>query len=154
ALETQQIHLAALQQARIIGPVRGVAGNAAISLDWSVLLCKGPGFIGMTVEADLVLSRCRSQLRVQESPVLVVTIGAQNQAFIDAVMERLGEIRLGLQMAAVAQSRLSRLEQLPVDFRGVNRMAIHAADVVLEVRRTQEVRMLFTELMASQAALG
>src|SRR5215831_15299237 len=115
ALQAHEVHLAALQQSRIVGSVGRMASNAAIGFDRRVLPCEWPGFVRMAIEADLVLGGSGPQLRVHESAVLIMAISAEDQAFVHPVMKRLGEVRLGLKMTAIAQRRLGCLEQLPID---------------------------------------
>lgn len=152
AFQAEQVDIAALEQTRIVGAVRRVAGNAAFSLDGRVLPRKRTGLVGMAAEAHLVLRRGSAQLASQEPAVLVVAVAAVDQSFVDAMMEGLGEIGLYFLVAGVAQRRLRGLQKLPVDLGIVHGVAIHAAHVVLQVLGPQEVAVLFAKLVAAQAA--
>ena len=98
----------ALQQPRIRRTVRRMAGHATFSLDGRVFPGEGAGLVRVAVEADLVLRSGGTQLVPQKTTVLVVAIAAGNQVLHSRVVERLGEIRLGFQMAAVAKVWLRR----------------------------------------------
>jgi len=152
--ETNQIYVAALQQARVRRTMRRVARHAALGLDGSVLPGKWTCLVCMAVETNHVLGGGGTQLLRQKTAVLVVAIGAVDQALIHAMVERLGEIRLDFQMAAVTQGRLRRLQKLAIDLGRVHRMAVHAPNVVFQVLGAEKVGVLFSELMAAQAALG
>ena len=132
----------------------GMAGNAAFSLDGGMFPGKGTSFVRMAVEADLVLRGGGTQLVLHKAAVLVVAVAATDQAFIHAMVKWLGKIRLDFKMAAVTQGRLGRFQKLAVYFGRMHRVAVHAANVILEVLLTQEVGMFFTKLMAGEAALG
>ena len=55
ALEAEQVHLAALQQAWIGGSVRRMASHTTFSLHRSVLKGEGARFVRVAIEADHVL---------------------------------------------------------------------------------------------------
>src|SRR5690349_18911349 len=86
--------------------------------------------------------------------MLVMAVAAVNQAFIYTMVERLGKIRLDFLMAAVTQGRLRSLQKLAIDLGRVHGMAIHAAYVIFQMLRAEEIGVLFAELMAAEAALG
>ena len=152
-LEAQEVHVAPAQQAGIRGPVRRVAGDAAFRLHRSVLKSEWTGFIGMAIEADLVLRRSGAQLLRDETTVLVVAIAAVNEPFIHFVVKGLGEIGTHIFVARIAQKWLRGLQQLGLHFGSMNGMAINAADSVLYVLGAHEIRVLLAEFMAAQAAL-
>lgn len=129
-LQTHQVYLAAFQQTRVARPVGCVAGKAAFGLDRSVFKGKRTRFVGMAIEADLVFGSGGSQLPGKKPSVLVVTIAAQNQPLIHTMMKWFGEVRFDLKVTAVAQGRLRRPQQLPVDFWRMYRVAVHTANVV------------------------
>lgn len=149
AFQAKQIYVAALEQTRIAGAVRRMAGDAALSLDGRVLPGEGTCFVSVAVKANLVLGGGGAQLTRQEAAVLVVAVGAIDQAFIHPMVEGLGEIRLHFLVAGVAQSRLRGFQQLPVDLGRMDGVAIHASHIVLEVLRTKKIAVLFAELVAA-----
>ena len=111
-------------------------------------------FICMASETHLVLGGGGAQLMSIEPTVRIMAIAAGNQALIHLVVKRLGEISFHFQVASEAERRLRRLQELMLNFWSVGRVAIQAADVVLQVLRAQEVAVLFAEFVAAQTALG
>ena|SRR5947207_3442614 len=95
--------------------MRRVAGNAAFSFYRSMFPRERPCLVCMTVKADHVLGGGGTQLVGQESTVLVVAVGAVDQAFIHPMVEGLGKIRLDFQVAAITERRLGGFQKLPVD---------------------------------------
>lgn len=132
----------------------GMAGDAAFSLDGGMFPGKGTSLVRVAVEADLVLRGGGTQLVLHKAAVLVVAVAAGNQSFIHAMVKRLGEIRLNFKMAAVTKVGLGHFQKLPVHFGRVHGVTIHAANIIFQVLRTQEVGVLFTKLMAGEATLG
>src|ERR1700687_3505906 len=106
ALQAHQVHLAALQQARVGRTVRSMAGNASFGLDRRMFMNKWPCFLRMAFETDGILGRCRPQLTGLEPAVRIVTITALHHAFVDAVVKGTVELLFGFQMATVAKLRL------------------------------------------------
>ena len=102
ALETEQIDVAALQQAGVRGAMRNVARSASLGHLGGVLEDERTRFFHVTLEAYRILAGGGPQLRIYEAAMLVVAIGALDQLFAHAMMEGLGEIRLNLGMARVA----------------------------------------------------
>lgn len=115
-LKTKHIHLAALQQARIRGPMRRMARDAAFGLHWSVFEDERPGFVGVTAEANLVLSCRGAQLSREEAAVWIMAVAARQQAFIHAVVHRLGKLWAYLLVAPIAKHRLRHLQQRAFHF--------------------------------------
>ena len=111
ALQAHGVYLAAREQAWIGRAVWCVAGHAALDLHGLVFEYKGAGLIGVTSEANGVLGGRRTQLRCHEAAVLVVTVGTFHQAFVDAVVKRLAELRPHVLMTSVAKPRLAIHEQ-------------------------------------------
>ncbi len=64
----------------------------------------------------------------------IVAVTALNQAFVDPVMVRLGEIRLGGDVASVAQLRLILNEQVLFLLRVVGGVTVETADLATGVR--------------------
>lgn len=83
-----------------------MASHAALSLYRGVLKSKRPGFISVAGKTNHVLRGGGTQLMPHKAAMLVVAIGAVDEPFIHAMVKRLGEIRLDLKMAAVAQGGL------------------------------------------------
>ena len=81
----------------------------------------------------------------------IVAIAAAHQPFVHLVMKRLGEVRLDVGMASIAERRLRGLEKVCFFLEGVNAVAIHAAHIGFAVRRAREVGVI--ALMAGQAFL-
>lgn len=115
ALQAEQVYVAALQQPRVRRTVGGMAGDAAFSLDGGVFPGKGTGLVRVAVEADLVLCSGGTQLVLHKAAMLVVAVTANNQAFIHAMVEGLGEIRLYFKVAAITKAGLCRFQKPPVD---------------------------------------
>ena len=110
-----------------------MAGNASFRLHRSVLEDKRSGFIGVASEADLILGCGSAELTSKESAVRVVTIAAADQSFIHTMVKGLGELRLYLGMAAVAEHGLRHREERTFHLGMMSRMAVDTADVVLKV---------------------
>src|SRR5712692_6725313 len=119
-----------------------------------VLEDERPSLVHMALEAELVLRRRRTQLLGHEPAVLVMTVRAFHEALVYAVMERLLKVRLGLEVAGVAQLWLSLDQQGLASLRVVRRMAIHTAHAVHIVLAAPEVAVLFAVFVAFQAALA
>src|SRR5579864_877172 len=83
----------------------------------------------------------------------IVAVGAFDQPFVHTMVERLGKVRLHLQVTAITELRLRYLQQLALHPRMVNGMAVNAPNIVLKMFRAQEVGMLFSKFMAAQATL-
>ena len=132
--------------------MRRMAGHAAFNLYGFVFEHKRPSFVRVALVTDSVLRGGGSQLAGQESTVRIVAVAAFHQAFVHAVMKWAVELLLGLKVAPVAKLRLRHFHQVFRLFRVVRRMAIDAAHVVLQVRRTRIVAVFFAVGVAPQAA--
>src|SRR5262249_15157143 len=99
ALQAKEIHLAELEQARSRRAMRGMGGGATVDLYHRVLEDKGPGLVGVALEADGVARGRSAELARFESAVLIVAINALDQAFVNAMVEGTGECLLHLQVA-------------------------------------------------------
>ena len=130
----------------------GVAGYAPLGLHRAVLKCERACFVRVTVEADHVLRGGGAQLPGHESAVRVVAIAASHQALIHAVMEWFGKIGFDFQVAAIAELRLRCLQKRMLNLWEMRRMAINAAHIVLQVLGARVVAVLFSVLVAIQAA--
>lgn len=151
-LQTEQVHLRALEQARVGIAVRGMARDAALGFHRRVLEDERSRFVAMALEARSVL-RCRdAELAALEPAMRIVAVAALHEAFVDAVMKRARELLLGFQMAAVTQLRRLLFHQ-ELAFPGVMRtVAIVASDVVLQMRRAREIAVFLAGLVAIEAA--
>ena len=152
ALQAQQVHLGALQQARIRRAVRRMARGAAFDLHRFVLVDERPGLVRVALEAHQILRARRAQLPRQESTVRIVAIVALHESFVHAMVECPVELLLYLLMAAVAEQRRFFLHQELAFFGVVRIVAIDAAHSILQVRRAREVAVLLAILVAIQAA--
>src|SRR4051794_29743598 len=95
----------------------------------------------MAFHADRILESGRLQTLLLEGSVRIVAITAAHQAFINLVMKRLGEVRLHVGMASVAERRLRGLEKVRIFLKGVNTVAVRAAHIGFAMSRTREVGM-------------
>ena len=140
ALQAEQVDVAVLQHVRIGPSMRNVAARAPFHPDGSVLKHEWPLLVGMALEADDVPGIRSPDLPHQMvglpdtgRSVLVVAVGALDQALIDPMVLRHIELGLLLQMAGVAKSGLFLDQQELFRGRVVRRVAVDAADVVLPV---------------------
>src|SRR5262249_5945357 len=83
-----------------------------------------------------------------------MAVVAGDQPLIDPVMERLGEIGFDVLVAPETKLGHGCLQQVRLNSRRMDGVAVNATYVVLDVFRAQEVRVLLPELMAAQAAFG
>jgi hypothetical protein len=154
ALQAKQVDLAALEQSRVRRAVRDVAGDAALDLHGGVLVHERSGLIRVAFEANGVLRGGGAQLPREEASVRVVTIRALHQALVHTVMEGAAELLLDFDVAAIAELGLGHAHQELGLLRMVGRMAIDAADVVLQVGGAREVGVLLAILVALEAAVA
>ena len=153
-LKTEQIHFAALEQARIGRAVRHVATDAAFSALRRVLKDKRPGLFGVAFQANGIAGRRGAELRAQQPAVLVVAVGAGHQLFIHAMMERLGEFGGDFLMASVAKLRL-RFSQNEFLCSGMmDGVTVNATQVAGLVCRAEKIAVFLTILMAGEAVGG
>src|SRR5262249_46545313 len=108
-------------------------------------------FVSVAVKAKSVLGRCGAKLASEEPAVRVVTISAAYQAFIHAMVKRLGKIRLNFQVTTITKLWLRRLQKLAFPFGMMNGMTVNAPNIIFQVLRAQKVSMLFAELVTAQA---
>lgn len=129
--------------------MRCVTNYTTFRLDRRVLKHKGTSLVGMTGEADLILSSRGAKLPRQKSPVRIVAISASNQPFVDSMMKRLGELWLDLVVASVTKHGLRDGEKSAFHSGMMRRMTIDAAHIVLEVFRAKKVGVLFPEFVTT-----
>ena len=141
ALQAQRVHIADVQQARVGGSVRRVAGDAAFGLDHGMLKDEWTRGLGVALGADRVLISGRLQLLGFERAMRIVTIAAGQQAFIHFVMERLRERGFHVGVAGVTELRLRDFEQIGFALEGMRAVTIDAAYLCAAMRGTLEVWM-------------
>ena len=107
----------------------------------------------MTLAANLLLCRGGAKLPRQISTVLVMAVGAPYELFVHAMAEGPREFGARLLMASVAELGLRHPQQVLLLFKVVDCMAVEAGDAAGLVHGAPEVGMLFTVLMAGEAAL-
>ena len=142
ALQAEHVHRHDFQQARIRGTVRRVATAATLGFDWHVLVDEGTLLIGVALVTDGVSAGQGLQLANGGSPVRVMAVVALHQTFVHPVMERLGEIRFGGNMAAIAQLRLALNQQVLWLLGVMGRVAVEAADLAAGVGGLGKTRLL------------
>lgn len=84
----------------------------------------------------------------------IMAIRARHQPFVHAMVLGLREIRFDIPMTAIAQSGLSRDQQIMPRGSSVNGMACRAANTIRQVRRAHEIRMTFALLMTGRTAFA
>jgi len=113
--------------------MRCVANDASFGLHRSVFKDERSGFVGVAAKTDLVLGGGRAKLARQESAMWIVTIAARHQAFVHAMVDWFGKLRLDFKMAAVAQHRLGHRQKSAFYFGMMSRVAVNASNVILQV---------------------
>lgn len=129
--------------------MRRMTNHASFRLHRGMLEHKRTGLIGMTGEADLILSSSGAELPRQKSAVRIVAISASNQSFVNSMMKRLGELWLDLVVASVAKHWLRCGQESPFHCGMMCRMTIDAAYIVLEMFRAKKVGVFFTEFVTT-----
>jgi len=128
-----------------------VAGDAALDFDRFVFEDERSGLVGMALKANGVFGRRRAQLPCEEAAVLIMTVGALHEPFINAMMERPVELLLLIEMAVVAERRLAGFQQELGFFCVMRIMAVRAAHAILEVNGARIVAVIGAVFMATQA---
>jgi len=149
ALHAQRVYIAARQKSRIWRAMRRVARGATFGLYRGMLIDKRTCRFGVALDADGIALGSRMQTLCLEGSMRIMAIAAFHQAFVHLVVEGLGEIRLDICVAPVAQRWLGCLEQVLLFALYVNPVAIEAAYVCLSVGGALKVGVL--PLVASQA---
>jgi hypothetical protein len=151
-LQAQHVDEANFEKPRVGGPVGSVATAAAFGFHRYMLVNERPLLIDVALVANGIAARQGAHLPDGCGSMGAVTVVALHQALIDAVVEGLGEIGLGRDVAAVAQLGLA-LDQEVLFLSGVvRRVAIEAADIAAGVGGFRKMRLLATFAVASQAA--
>lgn len=115
-----------------------MAGRATLQLQRRMLVDKGTQGLRMTLRADCVLIRIRLEQLVLERAMGIMTITANQQAFIHLVVKGLGEGSLHIRVAAVAQLRLFYLQKMCVTLEGMVAVATDTTDTSCAMSGTIE----------------
>jgi len=132
-LQAQQVHLAHAKKAWIVRPVWRVATGAAFRLHRYMFINEGTLLVGVTLNANLIPTGKSSDLPQCGCAVDVVAVAAVDDAFIDAMVIGLSEIRFGRSMTTIAEVGLSPGQQILRHFGVMRGMAIDAAYVIVVV---------------------
>ena len=76
-----------------------------------------------------------------------MAVAADKQPLVDTMVKRTREIRFHCKMAAIAQLRLRRLQQTPLNCWLMNRMATETTDIVLQMLGPHEIAVFLAKLM-------
>jgi len=136
------------QQPRIRRSVRRVADLAAFHAHWRMLINKRAAFLFVAFDAsffaaDDLFHHGRSRRispRRRERTVWIMAIAAIHDAFVDAMLERHGELRAHIGVASVAQLRLRFRKQRLLCWRFVDGVATGAHHIVVSMLRVPDVR--------------
>lgn len=154
ALQTKSVHPRTFEHAGVDRAMRRVAGRTAFSLDRRVFKDERSGLRLVAAAANLLLRDCSPQFPVEETPVLIVTIGAAQQFLFHSMMERPAKLAPRFGMTCLAQLGLGRPQQeLLFDF-VMYRMAAQATDLGHAVHRPLKIPMLFGVRVAREASFG
>src|SRR5450759_1545146 len=129
--------------------MRHMACRAAFRFHGQMVEDERPAFLCVAFQADLVLRRA-DLCGFRQAAVHVVTVLALHQSFVYPMVEGTVEIGHGVIVAAVAQGRSLRLQQLDLLFRLMRRVARDATHVGLVMHRALKVGM--SAAMAGQTA--
>ena len=103
ALQAQQVHLAHAQETRVGGAVGRMTTGAAFRLHRHMLIHKRAVRVGMALDANGVSAGQGPDLAEGGGAVNVVAVAALNQAFVYAMVIRLGKLSFGGSMTSVAE---------------------------------------------------
>ena len=112
ALLADRVHIRLNQQFGILSPVRKMAGDAAFSLNCSVLIEEGAGRWRVAFGAHQELPSSRRQLILAKGIVHIVAVCTTDQPLFNLVMNWHGELRLDVAVALKAELGLLHLEQI------------------------------------------
>lgn len=118
--------------------MRKMAGRATLQLQRRMLVDKGTQGLRMTLRADCVLIRIRLEQLVLERAMGIMTITANQQAFIHLVVKGLGKGGLHIRVAAVAQLRLFYLQKMCLTLEGMVAVATDTTDTSCAMSGTIE----------------
>src|ERR1700687_4690823 len=112
---------------------------------------EGPELFGVALGADGVAGGGGAQQLVLRGAVRIVAIGALQQTFVDAVMNRLRELRLDIGVTGVAEVGLSGLQQIDLLPGRMHGVAAEAADLAFGMNIAEVVVMVAIGLVAGEA---
>src|SRR5579862_2212795 len=151
-LQAQHVHYADFQQSRIGGTMRRVATAATVRFHRHMLVDERSLLVGVALVADCISAGQVLCVAQRRGAVRVMAVGASHQPFLDAVVIRLGEIRLFGRVAAVAKLGLVFYQQMFFLLRVMRRVAIEASNLAAGMRGLAEVGLLVAVAVATQAA--
>ena len=151
-LQTQQIHLRAIEQPRIRRAMGRMAAHASFYLYGLVLIHEGSRLVAVALEAAGILCGSGPELPRQESAVRIVTVIALDQPLVDSVTKRTVELLLHFLMTAVTQLRGLLLHQELAFVRVMRRVAVNTTHIVLQVHGPTEIAVFFPIGVAAQTA--
>ena len=142
AFEAHGEHDRSPEEARIRGAVRVMTHLTAFHPDRWVFECKGAAFIVMALDAGFFVSEGlihqfgtrRHAPRCSKRAVRVVTVTADHEALIHAVLKGHGEVGPDATVTAVTKFRLIFRQQEVRRRRFVDRVALRTRDVIKRVR--------------------
>jgi hypothetical protein len=102
-LETEQVHSADSQHARVGRTVWTVAALTSFGFHRDVLINERPLFVGVALVANLISTWQRANLTQGGSAVRIVAVAALDKSFVDAVVIGLAKIRTSRGMTAVTK---------------------------------------------------
>ena len=152
ALQAQQIHLAHAQETRIGRPMRHVTTATSFRLHRYMLKNERPLLVGVALDTNCVPTRHGPHLAEGGSAVDVVAVAALDEAFVYAMVIRLREVGLRVDVTSVAEFGLRRNQEVLRLFCVVGRVAVQAPNIVARVRRRGKVSLLMILTVATQAA--
>ena len=149
ALQAEHVYQADFEQARVGGTVGRVATAAAIGFYRNMLVDIRALLFGVALEANGVAAGEGLQLAHGSGAVRVMAITALDETLLDAVVIRLGKIRLLRRMAAVTEVRLALHEKVLFLGRVMGGVAIKAANFAAGVSRFRKMGLLVAVAMAA-----
>ncbi len=153
ALQAEQVHVAHFQHVRIGAAMDDMARLASVRFYRRMLVNKRPMLVGMTLETNLILRGGQTNLLCQFRAVGIVAVAALNQAFVDPMMKRHGELRLLLKVARIAHLRLGLRQQELLGFGVMRGVARNTTDVVLLMNGVEGVHVFGRRGMTGQATV-
>lgn len=134
AFQAESEHRRPSQQGGVHRSMWCMADLAAVDTDRSMLKGERPPFVGMAFHAGLFRAcagfdhpRSGSGAPNRGTDAMgIMTVGASDRSFIDAVLDRHRELSTDVRVAVITQQRLTRGEQELRRWRPVDRMTVGA----------------------------
>lgn len=142
ALQAKHVDGAEFEQVRVGRTVSDVAGGTTVDFHRSVLENEGAMLLDVALEANCVLRGGGSHLLRGDGAMRVMAVSTLHEAFINAMVEGHGELRLLLQMTRVAKLGLRLNQQRLLCLRMMRRVAGNAAHIGLAVQGIGGVHVL------------